>query len=211
MNKDKIIKILSLTDIAVLAIFLILMTLVIIHASIIHQFDTTLISVITNKNMTEITFFRQYTRLANTNVITMLSIILTLILLIFKKYWLALFSSLSITSATLCNYIIKSFVKRPRPSVHHLIYAGGYSFPSGHSAGSMSMAMVLIVIIYLLVKIKPIKWTLITILVLYTTTIGISRIYLHVHYPSDVFGGFLEGFFFVLFWSLILHKKLDHY
>ena len=187
------------------------MVLVINHEPIIYQFDTTFINIITNKNITEISFFRQFTRLANTSVIAVLSVLLTLFLLVLRKYWFALFSALSMASANWCNDMIKILVHRPRPSVHHLVYAGGYSFPSGHSVGSMSLALVLIVIIYLLIKNKPLKWTLIITLSLYTILIGISRIYLHVHYPSDVFGGFLEGIFFIIFWYLILHKKLDRY
>jgi undecaprenyl-diphosphatase len=88
----------------------------------------------------------------------------------------------------LSGWLLKDLFHRARP-LHPLISgAGGYSFPSGHSLGGFTFSGV---IIYLLSKTSiPIylKWILSILLVLFAILIGLSRIYLHVHYASDVLG-----------------------
>ena len=108
------------------------------------------------------------------------------------------------------NWILKHVVQRARPSVHHLVYADGYSFPSGHSVGSAALFGILIVLTILLVKSKAWKTILIIIWVLFPLLIGYTRIFLHVHYPSDVVGGWLEGITFVLIgYSFLYHFYIE--
>ena len=114
------------------------------------------------------------------------------------------------------NWIIKHAVQRHRPTVHHLVYADGYSFPSGHSVGSAALFGVLIILTILLVKSKFWKTLLIIIWALFPILIGYTRIFVHVHYPSDVFGGWIEGITFVLLgYSFLYHfyiepKMMEH-
>jgi len=87
---------------------------------------------------------------------------------------------------------IKLLIDRPRPAGEHLTYASGFSFPSGHSMLSLVFYGF---VVYLLLASGRVKSK--TALVLIGTTlvflIGTSRIYLNVHYASDVLGGFLIG------------------
>lgn len=93
--------------------------------------------------------------------------------------------------ATITNFTLKNILQRPRPIEHRIIDESGYSFPSGHSMVSMAFYGFLIYLIFQNVKNKYLKWCLIIILALLIVSIGISRIYLGVHYTSDVIAGFL--------------------
>ena len=88
------------------------------------------------------------------------------------------------------NQIIKYIVQRARPDHIKLIKQGGYSFPSGHAMISIALYGFLIYYIYHHVNNKYWKVFLITILVLLIIGIGCSRIYIGVHYPSDVLAGY---------------------
>jgi len=91
----------------------------------------------------------------------------------------------------LLNNILKLIVRRARPTGFRLIAETGYSFPSGHSMVSMAFYGYLIYLIYKNVRNKKLRWTLMTCFSLLILIIGLSRIYLGVHYTSDVFAGFL--------------------
>ena len=95
-------------------------------------------------------------------------------------------------------------MQRPRPIEFRIIDENGYSFPSGHSMVSAAFYGFLIYLIYKNIKNKYLKWGLITILSLLIIFIGISRIYLGVHYTSDVLAGFLISIsYLIIFTSLI--------
>lgn len=88
------------------------------------------------------------------------------------------------------NIALKQIVQRPRPTEYRIVNETGYSFPSGHSMVSMAFYGFLIYLIYKYVKNKYLKIGLITFLSILIISIGISRIYLGVHYTSDVMAGF---------------------
>ncbi|QQP29039.1 phosphatase PAP2 family protein [Lactobacillus ultunensis] len=164
----------------------------------IHSFDNAVIGIVCNTNPTNVAFAKTFTNLGNTSVITIETIILFIILIVFKQYSYAFFTVGVMICANGYNWIIKHAVERHRPFVQHLVYADGYSFPSGHSVGSAALCGVLIVLTILLIKSKFWKTLLIIIWTLFPLMIGYTRIFVHVHYPSDVFGGWIEGITFVL-------------
>lgn len=106
-----------------------------------------------------------------------------------KKIGLSIISNIVIIAVL--NQLLKRILQRPRPTEFRIVEETGYSFPSGHSMVSMAFYGYLIYLIYRYIKNKYVKWTLITILSILICLIGISRIYLGVHYTSDVLGGFL--------------------
>ena len=111
--------------------------------------------------------------------------------IIIKNKKIGILIWVNIAISTLLNQILKFIIQRPRPTEFRIIDESGYSFPSGHSMVSAAFYGFLIYLIYKNVKNKYLKWGLITILSLLIFLIGISRIYLGVHYTSDVLAGFL--------------------
>lgn len=194
-----------------LIIYVIWALLVIFNNSFIHSFDNNLIKLLCNNNSANIAFATKFTVIGNTRTLTIATIILTIILLLAKKWPYALFSAGLMICANGYNWIIKNLVQRSRPSAHHLVYAGGYSFPSGHSVGSATFFGILIVLTILLIKNKFWRTILIIIWSLFPILIGYTRIFCHVHYPSDVVGGWLEGISFVLLgFSILYHVYLKN-
>jgi len=115
--------------------------------------------------------------------------------------------ALNLVLITILNLIIKSIVSRPRPTGFRLIDETGYSFPSGHSMVSMAFYGFIIYLIYIYIKSKPLKFTLIAILSSLIFLIGISRIYLGVHYASDVTEGFCISVAYLILAVNILSKN----
>ena len=132
------------------------------------------------------------------------SAVLLFIIIKNKKIGFLILANLAIV-ATL-NQLLKHILKRPRPTGYRLIEVSGYSFPSGHSMVSMAYYGFLIYLIYKYVKNKYIKWISICILSIFICLIGISRIYLGVHYTSDVLAGFLISITYLIMYIEIVNK-----
>ncbi|SFB14500.1 undecaprenyl-diphosphatase [Cohnella sp. OV330] len=108
----------------------------------------------------------------------------------------------------LLNVVLKLAFHRERPDIHRIIQVAGYSFPSGHSMGAFSLYGVSA---YLLWKHIPARWgraILIAAGAALVSAIGVSRIYLGVHYPSDVIGGYLASGFWLAS-SIRVYRKYD--
>lgn len=173
---------------------------------IITMFDNAVVGIICNNNLANVAFATLFTNLGNTSVITIETIILFIILITFRQYAYAWFTAGVMICANGYNWIIKHAVERRRPTIHHLVYADGYSFPSGHSVGSAALFGILIVLTILLIRSKFWKSLLIIIWALFPILIGYTRIFVHVHYPSDVLGGWIEGITFVLLGYAFLYR-----
>ena len=123
-----------------------------------------------------------------------------------KKIGLSIFTNLVII--TVLNQSLKRILQRPRPTEYRIIQETGYSFPSGHSMISMAFYGYLIYLIYRYVRNKYIKWISISLLSILICLIGISRIYLGVHYTSDVLGGFLISISYLVIYISAVNKFL---
>ena len=121
-----------------------------------------------------------------------------------KKIGISILSNLAIV--TVLNQLIKRIFQRPRPTEYRIIEETGYSFPSGHSMVSMAFYGYFIYLIYKYVKNKYVKWISIILLSLLICLIGISRIYLGVHYTSDVLGGFLISISYLIIYISVANK-----
>lgn len=117
----------------------------------------------------------------------------TLFLFIKRKWSLGIFFVLSSGVGSLFNVLLKNIFKRQRPDLHRLITENSYSFPSGHSMGSFIFYGAIAYIILHYAHKKGAKTFGVVLMVLFILFIGISRIYLGVHYPSDVVGGYAAG------------------
>jgi undecaprenyl-diphosphatase len=163
---------------------------------VLSTFDDTVygfISGFISDNLTEfmklITFFGSATAF----------IIISLVLLFFnifyknKKYFIfSLLSPVNLALGSIFNFMLKQLFRRARPDVLKLIEIGGFSFPSGHSMSSMIFYGFIIYVSLKLLRSRG-KYLITAILSVLVLSIGISRIYLGVHYASDVLGGFIMG------------------
>lgn len=91
------------------------------------------------------------------------------------------------------NRWLKDLIDRPRPEARHLVEAGSLSFPSGHAMSSIAFFGFLIYLVWRLVSTSWVRWLLSVLLALLILLIGFSRVYLGVHYPSDVLAGYAAG------------------
>lgn len=110
-----------------------------------------------------------------------------------RDKWGVLFYFVAVGGGSLLTILLKNLFSRERPGINEAIDAVGYSFPSGHSMGSLIFYGFLI---YLVVRTKQkpwIQWVSVFGLGLLIILIGISRIYLGAHYPSDVAAGYIAG------------------
>jgi undecaprenyl-diphosphatase len=101
---------------------------------------------------------------------------------------------------------LKYFFGRPRPDVPLLFEAEGLSFPSGHALFSITFYGLLVYLIYKGIKNATLRWSLIIFLVVLILLIGFSRVYLRVHYATDVIAGFAVGFMWLAFAIWLLNR-----
>lgn len=122
------------------------------------------------------------------------AIVLVALLLIWRSHtYDAFLFSCAVVWGNVISMLLKVAVGRPRPLLHSLVYEDTYSFPSAHSMNSFVFYIFFVFIIYRYTRNKTVG-----ILSLFGTSllivlIGISRVYLGVHYPSDILGGYLVG------------------
>lgn len=140
-------------------------------------------------------------------------IIITWVLLVafifYHKQW-KLESFLMLGNLTLAGLLIvtfKNIYQRPRPEILHLVEEKGFSFPSGHSLAVTIMVGTLIVIFSQRIKDKLWKRIVQVLLGFYLLSVLVSRVYLGVHYPSDVLASLCVGLG-VLFIEFPFYDKL---
>lgn len=164
-------------------IFIILLIIILKNEQII--IDNYIINIFKNKNNILTNIMKTITFLGSATGI----IIITILLLItIKNKKIKNLIILNLIISTILNQILKYAIQRPRPN-NPLIQEIGFSFPSGHSMVSLAFYGLLT---YLILKSnKKHKKILSILLIILIILIGLSRIYLQVHYPTDVLGGFL--------------------
>lgn len=117
------------------------------------------------------------------------------------------FFTINIVGNVLINQVLKHIFLRPRPTGINLIIEDGYSFPSGHSMAAAAFYGFFIYLILNSKETKNKKILFTTLLVLLILLIGISRIYLGVHYASDVLAGFSLSIIYVILLNYWNRKK----
>ena len=151
--------------------------------------------------------FRAITHLIDIPVI--ISCVLIVAFIFYRKQWkmesYLMLGNLALTGILIVTF--KNIYQRPRPEILHLVEEKGFSFPSGHSLAVTIMVGTLIVI--LSQRIKNTVWRKIVqiLLSLYIVSVLVSRIYLGVHYPSDVIASLCVGLG-VLFMEFPFYDKL---
>lgn len=199
LNKKNIVTYISLL------LFLILTILVFTNNfSYIDDKIESFILSIRNKNLTD-------TMNTITNIGSAYSLIVITILLLFflKNKKTCLLITLNLIFSFLSSQIVKFILQRERPINIGLVSASGYSYPSGHSMVSMAYFGFMAYLIYKNISNVFLKIIFIMLFILLSIVIGFSRIYLGVHYFSDVLGGFLLSIFYLSLFININNTRIN--
>ncbi len=154
-----------------------------------------------NSLMSFFTYFGSHQFLVPANLL-----LITYAFFILKDKWFAIKIASVAFSSLLLMFFLKMLFGRPRPLEPLLSPASGLSFPSGHAFMSFAFFGLWIYIVFKKVPDKALKTLLIVLLLLMVIIIGISRIYLRVHYFSDVIAGLCLGLIWLVISVAILNK-----
>lgn len=122
--------------------------------------------------------------------------------LIKKRYYLSVLLLTSSLASFIANFLLKMIFQRTRPLEYFLVDQAGLSYPSGHTMVSTTMFLTF-AYIYSIGKSQRKKKYAYTLAIIYILLMGISRISLGVHWPTDIIGGILGGY---IFFELVILK-----
>ena len=163
------------------------------------------VNTVNNKIMVFITFLGKHQFLIPANLILIFYFIV-----ITRQTWFSIRVITIAISSLVLMLLLKQLFQRKRPLSPLLKAAKGLSFPSGHAIMAVTFYGLLIYILQHTIAIDWLKWTLTFLVIGLIILIGFSRIYLRVHYASDVLGGFIIGLLWLLI-SLAILKWLEGY
>ena len=173
---------------------------------LIYGFDVYIHSLIIKLNSNYVTYFFKFITFFSSTYFIIFGVLLSLLLI--KKKKTGMYIALNAGLCCLINQAIKFIVARPRPININMVEESGFSFPSGHSMMSVAFYGLLIYFISQKKWKKSRKILLSSLLMLLIFLIGVSRIYLGVHFASDVLAGFaLATAYLLLFIELVFKKK----
>ncbi len=153
--------------------------------------------------------FKVITNLGGTVGLFYIALVTIFILLLCHKRKLGIAIALNLIISSVVYMVLKSIIQRPRPPVEErLIEEIGYSFPSGHSTNSMAFYLLAICLIYQNIKNEKLRNILCIILSIFPIMIGFSRVYLRVHYMSDMIAGFCLGIMCVILFMSFTYQKI---
>jgi undecaprenyl-diphosphatase len=153
---------------------------------------------------------RDVTALGSVTLLTLLTASVAGFLSLTGKRWTARLVTVAVVTGFGASSTLKAAFSRPRPNiVGHEMYASQSSFPSGHA---MLSAVTYLTLGALLMRVQPrrrVKAYLLVVSVTLTVLVGVSRVYLGVHWPTDVLAGWAAGATWALLWWLVA-RYLQH-
>jgi membrane-associated phospholipid phosphatase len=150
--------------------------------------------------------FLLFSALGYTWGVVPVDIALVLVLALRKRAREALFAGLALGGSALLNIATKQLFARERPSLWESISPEDtFSFPSGHAMGSMTLAWVCLLLAWR----TPWRWPVAIVATLFTVIVGLSRVYLGVHYPSDILAGWTAASVWTVccFFAVFQHRR----
>ncbi len=151
------------------------------------------------------------TFLGNHNFLIPANIVLIAYFLFVKKHkWYSIKIPVVAIGGVTIMSLLKLIFNRPRPLIPLLEPAKGLSFPSGHAMMSFAFYGLLIYMVYENVRNLYLRWSLIIGLLLLIFAIGLSRVYLRVHYATDVIAGFAAGFIWIVLCIWVM-RRIENY
>ncbi|MFF2482766.1 phosphatase PAP2 family protein [Paenibacillus sp. NPDC058071] len=174
-------------------------------------FDESVIRVVQGTITPQLTaVMKGFTFFGSTFALCLFLLIAAVLMIWRKKRWEALMLAIAVGGGGLFNLLLKWIFQRERPNVNRLIEEAGYSFPSGHSMSSFIFYGMLGALFFIFFESKWPKLFIALLSVIVVLTVGISRIYLGVHYPSDVIAGYAAGGVWLVI-SFMALRTILHY
>jgi undecaprenyl-diphosphatase len=152
---------------------------------------------------------RDITGLGGTAVLTLLTLAVTGLFLLQRKWHLAIYVAAAVVTGTILSHLMKAGFDRPRPDlVAHGQHVYTASFPSGHSMVSAIVFLTLGALLAGTLKKRTERTYVMVLAVLLALMVGLSRVYLGVHWPTDVLGGWAVGTGWALVcWAISRHLR----
>jgi undecaprenyl-diphosphatase len=170
-----------------------------IKAEMIVDFDLTIIRGVQSLESPFLTTIMEFfTVVGSTQAVIVLCLLIIFFLykVLHHRRELILFIAV-VAGSPLLNLLLKEIFQRARPDLHRLIEIGGYSFPSGHAMNAFTVYGILTFLLWRHIFNRGGRTLLILFSAFVVFMIGISRIYLGVHYPSDIIGGYFASGFWI--------------
>ena len=148
-------------------------------------------------------FFLFVTNLGGVVAITSVSLLLLAFLIFTKRFFKATLLVAGVGGVAAINFLLKIIFERPRPDLWNwLITETQFSFPSGHASASSALALCIVVMLW------NTKWRVLSIVLagVYILVIGVSRLYLGVHFPTDIIGGWLVSLAVVSLATVFIYR-----
>lgn len=134
------------------------------------------------------------TEIGGATGLTLITLVIAGFLLVARKFATAGFVLASIAGGAILSTALKAAFLRPRPIiVPHLVRVDTASFPSGHAMNSAIVFLTLGALLTRTQKSRAVRVYLVAVAILLTLLVGFSRVYLGVHWPSDVIAGWIVG------------------
>jgi undecaprenyl-diphosphatase len=152
------------------------------------------------------------TALGSVALLTTITMIAAGYLLAARKPWLAAFTVGAVTGGALISTLLKLAYARTRPDVvEHLVGIDSASFPSGHAMNSAVTYLTLAVLLARAEKSRAVRRYLVSAAIVLTLLVGFSRLYLGVHWPTDVAAGWIVGGLWAAMCSLWAKRLQAHH
>lgn len=151
-------------------------------------------------------FFMFLTNAGGIVSVCIISALILSYLLFRKRYRSALILGFGFGGAMAANIVLKALFHRDRPSLwHQSVVETGFSFPSGHAMASAALVTCLVIILW------HTKWRWLTVVLggIVVLLIGVSRLYLGVHYPSDILAGWCVSIAWVLLAAYLIDGRIN--
>jgi len=173
------------------------------HEKAVFWFDAPILKALHNwATPTLDRFFVLMTRLGYSWGVVPLDVMLLLVLVLRRRFRDGLFFGIAVIGSAVMNIAAKDYFARTRPDLWvSLMPETTYSFPSGHAMGSITLALAMVLLCW------PTRWRwpVMCGAVIFVLLVGTSRVYLGVHYPSDI----LAGWSAAMAWTVGMYLLVD--
>jgi membrane-associated phospholipid phosphatase len=149
-------------------------------------------------------FFILITRLGYIWAVVPLDVVLLVFLVLRRRFRDGLFFGIAVIGSAILNIAAKNYFARTRPDLWvSLMPETTYSFPSGHAMGSITLAFAMILLCWPTRS----RWLVVFGALVFVILVGISRVYLGVHYPSDILAGWTAAIAWTFGMYLLVDQK----